>query len=158
VEKGNNGIMLKQTKMKDSEVAEPVYVRLSGVTLDGWLDEDGEAVTSAVVVEGEAPEPDLGKDEQCLMDAWLEGGIVNAEGDCFLGWTAWRDYLVGKGMSNDAAKKALQNGTNRMVGRLLEGGTIKAVDGGYIVLVGPIVSKLKMLRKHKKSQEGTQGT
>lgn len=158
VEKGNNGIMLKQTKMKDSEVAEPVYIRLSGVTLDGWYDEDRDPVTSAVVVEGEAPEPDLSKDEQCLMDAWLEGGIVNAEGDCFIGWTAWRDYLVAKGMKENSAKQALKDQPNRMVGRLLEGGTIKAVDGGYIVLVGPIVSKLKMLRKHENPAQGTQGT
>jgi phage/plasmid primase-like uncharacterized protein len=147
VEKGQSGITLKQTKMKDAEIAEPVYLRLSGVTLDGWYDEDGDQVTSAVVVEGEPPAlDDAGKDEQCLMDAWQAGGIINAEGDCYLSSQAWRQYLIDHGMTDNAARQALKMDPSRMVYRLVNSGTIKAVDGGYIVLLGPMVARLKMLQ------------
>ena len=43
-------------KMKDGSEPEPVWVRLQkGVEIPGWYDDEGEPVTSAVVVRGEEP-------------------------------------------------------------------------------------------------------
>ena len=43
-----------QRKSKDAEEAEPLYVQLQPVALP-WTDEDGETVTSAVLVQAEKP-------------------------------------------------------------------------------------------------------
>ena len=43
-------------KMKDGAEPEPVWVRLQkGVEIPGWFDDEGEPVTSAVIVKGEEP-------------------------------------------------------------------------------------------------------
>ena len=43
-------------KMKDAEEPEPTWAKLlKGIVLPGWYDEDGEKVTSAVIVRGTDP-------------------------------------------------------------------------------------------------------
>jgi hypothetical protein len=43
-------------KMKDAEEPEPTWAKLlKGIVLPGWYDEDGEKVTSAVIVRGADP-------------------------------------------------------------------------------------------------------
>jgi putative DNA primase/helicase len=53
--KGDKSIEIVQRKSKDAEMAAPVYVNLDSVAIPEWFDEDGEPVTSAVIVKGEAP-------------------------------------------------------------------------------------------------------
>jgi len=55
--KGNReDIQIVCRKMKDAEEPEPVWLRLmKGIELPGWFDDDGEQVTSAVIVKGEEP-------------------------------------------------------------------------------------------------------
>lgn len=53
--KGDGPIQLVQRKSKDSEEAKPVFAKLELVPINGWLDEDGEQVTSAVMVKSEEP-------------------------------------------------------------------------------------------------------
>jgi putative DNA primase/helicase len=45
-------IEIVQRKSKDAEEAKPVFAELQSVPIKGWLDEDGEQVTSAVLVAG----------------------------------------------------------------------------------------------------------
>ena len=47
---------LVQRKSKDAEIAEPMYCELETVEIDGWIDEDGEPVKSAIVRQEDAPE------------------------------------------------------------------------------------------------------
>jgi putative DNA primase/helicase len=49
-------IEIVQRKSKDAEEAKPVFAELQSVPITGWLDEDGEQVTSAVLVAGAKPE------------------------------------------------------------------------------------------------------
>lgn len=53
--KGESPIQLVQRKSKDAEEAKPVYAKLEVVPINGWLDEDGEQVTSAVMVAADPP-------------------------------------------------------------------------------------------------------
>jgi hypothetical protein len=53
--KGDTPIQIVQRKSKDAEEAEPVFANLQSVAINGWLDEDGEPVTSAVLVAAKAP-------------------------------------------------------------------------------------------------------
>jgi phage/plasmid primase-like uncharacterized protein len=139
-------ITLTQTKMKDSEIEEPLFCSLESVPIDGWYDEDNEQVTSAIVVKSDAPSetPSAGesKDERCLLDAWREQGTVNAEGECYLTWSGWKEYLVGTGKSLSSAKQALKSNPDRMVGRLLTQGIITAKNSGYIITDGALSSVL----------------
>ena len=49
---GDDQIEIVQRKSKDAELPESIFVELQQVELDGWIDEDGEQITSAVIVRG----------------------------------------------------------------------------------------------------------
>lgn len=150
VENNKGTIILKQTKMKDAEMEEPIYMALDGVAIDGWYDEDNEQVTSAVVTGSVAPiEPPSAKDlkyQQCLQDAWKARGSVDSDGDCYLSKDSWKEFLIDSGMSKEGAKKALQENANRMVGKLLDDRIIEAKEGGFIVADSTIFSVLLLTR------------
>lgn len=57
----DGGMNLIQRKSKDSEQAEPVNLELKSIPIDDWIDEDGEPVTSAVIVKGESSPPSTPK-------------------------------------------------------------------------------------------------
>jgi hypothetical protein len=66
ISKDAGGVIgLQCTKMKDAEPFAPLSFRLESVTLDGWADDDGQPVTSAVLshLEGhqQAQQPKRGK-------------------------------------------------------------------------------------------------
>ncbi len=53
--KNDGPISIIQRKSKDTEAAENIHVDLLSIPIKGWLDEDNEPVTSAVITKGEAP-------------------------------------------------------------------------------------------------------
>jgi hypothetical protein len=59
--KGDQPMQIVQKKSKDAEMASNVYATLQGVEIPGWLDEDGAPVTSAVVVQADAPPESNGR-------------------------------------------------------------------------------------------------
>ena len=79
-------LTLNQTKQRDIEKLEPIQVHLRGAAIDGWFDEDGEPVTSAVVESIEEAEHDMpevlpaGEEMTILTDAWLWSGCGTRKG------------------------------------------------------------------------------
>jgi hypothetical protein len=74
-----------QRKSKDAEIADPVYVQLKQVEVPGWVDEDGEPVTSAVIVSSEVEPPmvfneKLTRNMTDMRNAWLESGCDQQDG------------------------------------------------------------------------------
>lgn len=73
-------LTLNQTKQRDIEKLPPLQVHLRGATIEGWFDEDGEPVRSAVVESIEEAEHDMpellpaGEEMTILTDAWLWSG------------------------------------------------------------------------------------
>jgi len=65
-------IEIVQRKSKDAEIAQPIFVRLEQVSIPGWIDEDGEQVTSAIIVQSDAPMPEkkLTKSQAILVQAY----------------------------------------------------------------------------------------
>lgn len=66
-----------QRKAKDSEMAETVYASLELKEIDGWYDEDGEAVKSLVMNQADAPEKSAGKNRAAQVafdNMWHESG------------------------------------------------------------------------------------
>lgn len=81
VVKENKLLTLEQKKQKDSEIQEPLHVVLNRVSLEGWYDEDGEEITSAVVAKPTDEDLKGNGEDDCscitemtvLMNAWIEG-------------------------------------------------------------------------------------
>ncbi len=73
-------LTLNQTKQRDIEKLPPLQVHLRGAVIEGWFDEDGEPVRSAVVESIEEAERDMpeilqaGEEMTILTDAWLWSG------------------------------------------------------------------------------------
>ena len=79
-------LTLNQTKQRDIEKLPPFSVHLRGATIEGWFDEDGEPVRSAVVESIEEAERDMpeilpaGEEMTILADAWLWSGCGTKDG------------------------------------------------------------------------------
>jgi putative DNA primase/helicase len=142
--KGDKSIEIVQRKSKDAEMAAPVYVDLEPVSIPGWLDEDGEAVTSAVVVKGEVPETKQKDKSLGFADfekAWWKGGAEDRGGAPYLTKSVMRDWAVANGISNFPGAKAagsrrnLIDGQNaRYINNLLDAKLIEPHENGWIVI------------------------
>lgn len=159
VEKGKDGtITVRQVKVKDAEPLPPLYLELEPVQIAGWVDEDGEPVTSAVLSKGKEPTRTMTKKEAAdvtaLRAAFTEGGrIVN--GVPYITRDAWQAYMVGQGMSQSTARQAFkEDGKSRLVSRLIEGGVIERDDFGYMVVDQALASTLMLLGSRQAPSEG----
>jgi phage/plasmid primase-like uncharacterized protein len=143
-------IKIIQRKNKDAELSPDKTLELETVSIEGWYDEDGEQVTSAVVVEsGALPEVNvkLGDDKQNLIDAWEYSG-ANFEDDLpYLTNSAWRNYLTEKGGRelNDARQDVKLSATGRLANRLLSNNIIEKFDNGIVIIDNALVSTLSMV-------------
>ncbi len=73
--KDDQPMQIVQRKSKDAELAETVYVELQQVAIPGWRDEDDQQVTSAVIVQADAPtakkkESKFSSEARVLENAW----------------------------------------------------------------------------------------
>jgi len=133
---GKDGAPLEiiQRKSKDAELAEPVYMTITPVPLP-WQDEDGEPVTSAVVVQADTPEekqdgPKVpGTARQLFESAWFALGDID-NGRPYLTASAWNEYTKSRDFPTDGARrKALQRAKND----LTSCGYLEEYKAGYIV-------------------------
>lgn len=89
--------VIKQVKMKDTELMEPVFGIIEGVEIPGLFDDDGEQVTGAVFSFADAPETEVDKKisemVNLLLAAYSEAGGRNRH----LGKEAWICWLMEKG-------------------------------------------------------------
>jgi hypothetical protein len=132
-----------QRKSKDSELADPVYCRLEGINIDGWIDEDGAPVSSAVVRQAEASEKkekvkapsQLQKHKKMIERAFWHGGAEEREGSPYISRSAFMDLLVKDGISEATAKNyakvSYQNGP---IFNLINADFITAFEHGWIVI------------------------
>jgi putative DNA primase/helicase len=138
--KQDGPISIIQRKAKDSEEAEPVYAELLSVAIPGWLDEDGEQVTSAVIVQADAP-PERKKDSplerhrKLFEAAWWASGAEEKVGVPYLSRAALMRYLMeSKDLKESSAKvycKSSQPG--KPISDLLLGEVILDFEHGWIV-------------------------
>lgn len=98
---GESAIMVSLLKMRDAEPVPPVCVKLQPIDLPGWVDEDGEQVSSAVLVEGGAPSrgrpaTPVEEKKQQWRSAWLAHGSTLPVGDHlapYLARTSFKEWL-----------------------------------------------------------------
>ena len=133
-------LRLIQRKAKDSELCQPKAFRLQSVYINGWHDEDGEQVSSAVIV------PDLdfdsGMDNKTqkhlddFMKAWQSSGQEDKNGCPYLSRSALKEWLkLHVTESEDQLKKILAPSTKgKMIHELTKHNIIARSGAGFIKL------------------------
>lgn len=155
--KGDKSIEIVQRKSKDAEMAAPVYVNLEPVAIPGWFDEDGDPVTSAVIVKGEAP-PEKKKGDALGFSsfdrAWWatsteeRGGAPYLTRSAFFGWAT----VNGLGSDNKKYSKLLNyiasdTSSGIYIKPLIEAKLIKPHENGWVV-IDPGTASGMMLKKN----------
>lgn len=146
-------------KMKDSEPPESLFCELQSVKIEGWLDEDGEAVTSVVPVEAEAVVTEkrdgtTAKHMKQFRGAWAVTGYeTDGQGRPFVSRSGLMRYMVQHmGLTEAGAKKAMQpSSEDRMIGYLLTAEIITTEGAGWAVLdhvqAGQMMLEMKAMQK-----------
>jgi hypothetical protein len=138
--KDGDSIKITQRKMKDAETAEPMFVELQAVEINGWEDEDGEPVTSAVLTEGVRPakakvNSTEAKHQKFFEDAWAEGGCELHEDKPYVTKSTLKSYLEGQNFSaatiRNYSKPSYPSGT---IGILADAECIEPVADGWVVI------------------------
>ena len=132
-------MQIVQRKSKDAELAEAVWAELTSVTIPGWLDEDGQAVTSAVVSLTEAPvaakkENKVETLRKQFEAAWYASGAEDRNGMPYLTRAALRAKLIEDGCTEATADKKLKPGSaDQLIGALLIAEIISPFGNGWVV-------------------------
>jgi putative DNA primase/helicase len=138
--KGDEPIQLVQRKSKDAELADPLFARLEKVDIEGWLDEDGAPVSSAVPVEA-APPVTAKKDSKidghrkAFENAWWSSGAEERNGLPYVTRSAMVDYLINHLDITPASARVYikPSATGKPIADLLLAHIIEPIENGWIV-------------------------
>jgi hypothetical protein len=137
--KPGDTIEVSQKKSKDAEMVEPAYIELQSVEIPGWLDEDGEPVTSAVIAESVKPtkpqkRTKIDDFKEKFNQAWNSGGSEMLEGAAYLSRKALREHLQNKGCAERTIGNHLKpSETKKLIGAMLAAKLIRQCEGGWVV-------------------------
>lgn len=147
--KGDGPLQIVQRKSKDAEEAKPVYGELTLVAINGWVDEDGEQVSSAVITQTEAPpERDKTSKEGHFMrmfrNAWDDCGKEVLDDCPYLTRSALVNWLsTTGGMTIKTAEKHVKPGSGDcLVGSLMNAKIIVWRENGYVVIADNYSSQM----------------
>jgi hypothetical protein len=155
--KGDQPMQIVQRKSKDAELARDVYVKLETVEIPGWFDEDGQQVTSAVLMPEDAPAPkekkdsDIQKDIRKFNNAWFNSGAEDRGDMPYLSRSGLINYLVtNEGLTESTAKTYTQESKKgRLIYNLLTAEIVVAHEHGWLVC-DPSTAASLMLRRSEK--------
>lgn len=143
-EKDSTVRQLVQHKSKDAEIAMPTWVDFKAVEIDGWLDDDGEQVTSAVVVPADAPKMTKEQearqaDERTLYDAWVASGrpytmTDTAERVPLITREAMTEHFERMGKKTSSIAKELQANSGRFINRCIDRETVISRQNDWILV------------------------
>lgn len=139
---GKNGdpMQIIQRKAKDAELSEPLWSDLKSVDIPGWFDDDGDPVSSAVVVEdyepvNTKPESEISNSKKILQRAWFDSGAEDVDGKPYISRAAFINLLEKdghkKGTVQNYLKPSYENGP---ISRLINSGIIEPYMHGWWVI------------------------
>lgn len=147
--KGDSPMQIIQRKSKDAEEAKPVYVNLHVVKIDGWFDDDGDAVGSAVLVAAEAPperkkETKLDSFKKLIKSAWFDTGAEVVDGQPYVSRSALMEYIKVKLTLTEAtAKQHLKPSEHdRLIGTLTIAEIITPEGHGWTIICPEMTSAM----------------
>lgn len=141
--KDDEPMQIVQRKSKDAEMAKTMYVELLQVAIPGWLDEDGQQVTSAIISLAQQPESSSQKKDSKIEshrktyeNAWWHSGAEERNGMPYLSRSAMIDYLVQKlNVSESSAKQYIKpSAPGKLISDLLTAEIIEAFEHGWVVI------------------------
>lgn len=150
--KDNSPMEIIQRKSKDAELAAPIYCQLEKVDIPGWFDEEGEAVSSAVVSIVDAPEKKsaspIEKHRKLFENAWLNTGKETRDNSPYVSRSALTEYLINTlGLSaNSAAVYIKPSQKGRVIAELLLAEIIRTHEHGWILIEPKTASVMMMMR------------
>ena len=133
-------IEIVQRKSKDAEEAESVFVELQSVPIKGWLDEDGDQVSSAVLVAGQEPvkakkDSPMARHQKTFENAWWSAGAEDIDGEPYLTRSALTKKLEGDGMAERTVQNMLNPAyDNKIIGAMMMANMIKKQRDGWVVI------------------------
>lgn len=139
--KDNAPMEIVQRKSKDAELMQTIYCELKGHAIPGWFDEDGEAITSAVVelTEG-APKADKKASKlqghiKTFERAWWHGGAEVREGAPYVSRSAFKDMLAKDGTPDRTVRNRLDpSREGDLIHSLTNGEVVASYEHGWIML------------------------
>jgi putative DNA primase/helicase len=149
--KGDEPLQIVQRKSKDAEEAKTVHASLSIVPIDGWFDEDGEQVCSAVLTVEDAP-PERRKESKTdgfrkLWEGawWASGAEIRLEKP-YVTRAGLLQYLVTNiGMKQPEANAQIKPiGTGKLIAELLLNEMIAPYEHGWIYIDPANASSMAM--------------
>jgi phage/plasmid primase-like uncharacterized protein len=150
--KDNVPMQIVQRKSKDAELAETIYVELQQVAIPGWRDEDNQQVTSAVIVQAEAPtapkkESKLDAHRKTFENAWWGTGAEIREGLPYISRSALKDKLAADGRKPRTIENDLSAAyPEKLIGALILSEIISPLEHGWLV-IDDVQSSAMMMRK-----------
>ena len=153
--KDGSPIQIIQRKSKDAEIAEPVYAELQSVTIPGWLDEDGQPVTSAVVSLTEAP---LKPQKPSKVDgfreqfkaAWWASAAEDRNGLPYVSRSGLKAKLIADGCVAATADKKMKPGSpDQLIGALLIAEIISPAGEGWVV-TNPVYASAMLIERNQR--------
>jgi len=140
---GKEGVPMQivQRKSKDAELAETIHVELQQVAIPGWRDEDNQQVTSAVIVQAEAPtvikkDNKIDSHRKTFENAWWSSGAEERNGLPYLSRSAMMEYLVQKmNVTETSAKQYIKPSVpGKPIADMLVAEIIEAFEHGWTVI------------------------
>jgi putative DNA primase/helicase len=133
-------IEIVQRKSKDAEEAATIFAELQSVPITGWLDEDGEQVTSAVLVAGVEPvkvkkDSPLAKHKKMFENSWWDSGAEDLNGVPYLSRSAFAAYLERQRFEPGTIKNYLKPSyKGGPILALQEAQIVQAESSGWIII------------------------
>ncbi len=155
---GKEGVPMQivQRKSKDAELAETIHVELQQVAIPGWRDEDDQQVTSAVIIQAQAPtvtkkDSKIDSHRKTFENAWWASGAEERNGLPYLSRSAMMEYLVQKmNVSESSAKVYIKpSATGKPIADMLVAEIIESFEHGWIV-IDDTQASVMMIRKSER--------
>jgi phage/plasmid primase-like uncharacterized protein len=154
--KDNVPMQIVQRKSKDAELAETIHVELQQVSIPGWRDEDNQQVTSAVIIQAQAPilakkDSKIDSHRKTFENAWWASGAEERNGLPYLSRSAMMEYLVQKmNVSESSAKVYIKpSATGKPIADMLVAEIIESFEHGWIV-IDDTQASVMMIRKSER--------
>ena len=150
--KDNMPMQIVQRKSKDAELAKTIHVELQQVAIPGWRDEDNQQVTSAVIVQAEAPilakkDSKIDSHRKTFENAWWGTGAEIREGLPYISRSALKDKLTADGRKPRTIENDLSAAyPEKLIGALILAEIIHPLEHGWMV-IDEVQSSAMMMRK-----------
>lgn len=154
-------LQVVQRKSKDAELSDDIVAELVSVPIDGWLDEDGEQVSSAIVAltNRQPAQKDSAKThqhQQTFRRAWEHGGAVWRDSLPYVSRDVLRSVFLMDGISEKAVRNYLNpNASHKPVHVLTQAGYVVATTDGWHIVQAEWVAQLRMVRSAPSAPERT---